>query len=156
MCSSDLWTKGTWAGRSADTSSSALPFVPVAGRVDVMQGFDPSRGDKLELSSSLAGITQALWDQRGTLFEIENGHLIAPALPSGASPPTAAIGMVVGSLEAIHGLGIGAPTLAYASDTRQLMYDADGDWSVGSLSIGSLSLAAPGAGLHKGDIRFNA
>ena len=60
---------------------------------------------------------------------------------SAPSPaPASAIGVVVGSLEAITHLGVGAPTLAYATDTHQLMYDADGDWSGGSLSIGSVTL----------------
>ena len=70
-------------------------------------------------------------------------------------PQTSQIGLVVGSLADIRSLGIGSPSLAYATDTRQLMYDADGDWSKGSRSLGTVTMADPAA-LTKSSIQFGS
>jgi hypothetical protein len=143
----DLWQSGSW-----------MQGGKLAGQVDVMAGFDPGRGDKLEISSSLAGFTQDLWNNQGGIFGFDKGHLIrqpdSPGTPAGGQ--VSPIGLVVGTLAEIGSLGIGSPTIAYASDTHQLMFDADGDWSQGSISMGSVTMANPTAVLHKADIRFNA
>jgi hypothetical protein len=143
----DLWQSGSW-----------MQGGKLAGQVDVMAGFDPGRGDKLEISSSLAGFTQDLWNNQGGIFGFDKGHLIrqpdSPGTPAGGQ--LSPIGLVVGTLAEIGSLGIGSPTIAYASDTHQLMFDADGDWSQGSISMGSVTMANPTALLQKADIRFNA
>jgi hypothetical protein len=143
----EIWSTGRW------TQGGQL-----AGAVDVMAGFDPSRGDKLEISSSLASITQDLWNSRGSLYSVAQGQLINqgdPPASSGAAGLGSAVGVVVGSLAEIRSLGVGSPSIAYATDTHQLMFDADGDWSQGAMSIGSVTLA-PGTSLHKSDLRFDA
>jgi hypothetical protein len=70
-------------------------------------------------------------------------------------PQHSAIGVVVGTLAEIRSLGIGSPSLAYATDTRQLLFDADGDWSKGSRSLGTVSMADPDA-LSKSSIQFGS
>jgi hypothetical protein len=70
-------------------------------------------------------------------------------------PQNSQLGVVVGTLADIRSLGIGSPSLAYASDTRQLMFDADGDWSKGSQSLGTVNMANPGA-LTKANIQFGS
>jgi hypothetical protein len=60
-----------------------------------------------------------------------------------------------GNLAEIRSLGIGSPSLAYATDTRQLLFDADGDWSKGSRSLGTVSMADPDA-LSKSSIQIGS
>lgn len=143
----DLWQTGRW-----------MQGGTVAGQVDVMSGFDPGRGDKLEISSSLAGFTQEIWNNQGGLFSFDNGQLVRQQDPLAApgAGQVSPIGLVVGTLAEIRSLGIGSPTIAYASDTHQLMFDADGDWSQGSISMGSVTMANQAASLQKADIRCNA
>lgn len=137
-----LWSSGSWQASGTQAGGQGL-----AGAVDVVSGFDPGRGDRLEISSSLAGMTQAMWESQGTILSL------APGTPL----PAVGIGAVAqGTLTEILRLGVGAPTIAYATDTRQLMFDGDGDWSKGAISIGSISLAAGVAGLEKAAIGFNA
>jgi hypothetical protein len=50
------------------------------------------------------------------------------------------LGIVVDSLADIKSLGMGAPSIAYATDTHQLMFDADGDWKQGSISLGTINI----------------
>ncbi|WP_216903146.1 hypothetical protein [Synechococcus sp. CCY 9618] len=117
---------------------------------DTMSNFDAARGDILELSSSLGSLTQTLWDTQGALFGVQNGQLVALD-----GPQNSQLGVVVGSLADIRSLGIGSPSLAYATDTRQLMFDADGDWKQGSQSLGTVNMADPAA-LSKANINFGS
>jgi hypothetical protein len=105
-------------------------------------------GDQLELNSSLAGIRQDLWQSDGALYRVNNGEL---EVIEGRGSQS--IGLVVGSLAEIQSLGLGAPTIAYATDTRQLMFDADSDWSSGSISLGTL-LIGNGAQLQLDNLVF--
>ncbi|MEA5390616.1 calcium-binding protein [Cyanobium gracile UHCC 0139] len=118
--------------------------------LDTISNFDAARGDVLELSSTLGSITQSLWQSQGAIFGVQDGQLVVRD-----GPQTSQIGLVVGSLADIRSLGIGSPSLAYATDTRQLMYDADGDWSKGSRSLGTVTMADPAA-LTKSSIQFGS
>ena len=122
----------------------------VKGRVDTTVGFDPGTdGDTLALSSSLASMTQAYWQTNGAIFGIDNG-----ALKVMDGPANSTMGLISGSLADIRSLvGTTGCSLAYASDTRQLLFDADGNWSQGSRSIGQLSMS-DGDSLRKDNIQF--
>ena len=122
----------------------------VKGRVDTTLGFDPGAGgDILSLSSSLASMTQSYWQSNGAIFGVENG-----ALQVLDGPADSTMGVISGSLADIRSLvGTTGCSLAYAKDTRQLMFDADGNWSQGSRSIGQLSMS-DGDSLLKGNIQF--
>ena len=109
--------------------------------VDSFESFSAGLGgDRLELNSSLAGIRQDLWESDGALYRANNG-----ALEVIEGRGSESIGMVLGTLAEIQKLGMGAPSMAYATDTRQLMFDADTDWSRGSISLGSLNVGNPAA-----------
>jgi len=115
----------------------------VVGRVDTIKNFQTgSGGDVLELSSSLAGITQELWDNSGAIYGVDNsGQLqVLEASRDGSNR----IGVVVGELADIQKLGVGSPFIAYATDTRQLMLDTDGIWNKGSISMGTVNTTGPG------------
>ncbi|MCS5698766.1 hypothetical protein NZK32_06895 [Cyanobium sp. FGCU-52] len=132
-----LWTEGT------------LQQGAQAFGVDTMSDFSAARGDILELSSSLGSLTQGLWEGQGALFGVQGGQLVVRE-----GPVNSQLGVVVGTLADIHSLGIGSPSLAYATDTRQLMFDADGDWKDGgSRSLGTVNMADPAA-LTKANIQF--
>jgi hypothetical protein len=62
--------------------------------------------------------------------------------------------VVVGSLADILKLGVGSPSIAYATDTHQLMFDADGNWSRGAQSIGTVNLV-DGSQLTRSNFRFS-
>lgn len=111
----------------------------VLGSVDTVRQFTAGNGgDVMEISSALASINQDLWTSKGTLFGVgSNGQLnVLEASADGSNR----LGVVVGSLADINKLGIGSPSIAYATDTRQLMFDADGDWSKGSISLGTVNV----------------
>lgn len=120
------------------------------GRIDTTLGFDPGAGgDVLSLSSSLASMTQSHWESKGAIFGVENG-----ALKVLDGPANSTMGVISGTLADIHSLvGTSGCSLAYATDTRQLLFDADGNWSQGSRSIGQLSMS-DGDALRKDNIRF--
>lgn len=112
----------------------------VLGSVDTVRNFTAGDGgDVMEISSALASITQDLWTSKGTLFGVgSTGQLnVIEASADGSNR----LGIVVGTLADINKLGIGSPSIAYATDTRQLMFDADGDWSKGSISLGSVNIS---------------
>ncbi|MEB3271775.1 MAG: hypothetical protein VKJ44_09035 [Synechococcus sp.] len=111
----------------------------VLGTVDTVRNFTAgSGGDVMEINSAMASITQDLWTTRGTLFGVgSTGQLnVIEASADGSNR----LGVVMGSLADINKLGIGSPSIAYATDTRQLMFDADGDWSRGSVSLGTVNV----------------
>jgi len=126
----------------------------LVGRADAFRNFEAgSGGDVLHLSDTLAAVTQELWQQKGAIFGVgSDGRLtVTEASADGSNR----IGLVVGSLADIQKLGIGSPTLAYATDTRQLMYDADGLWASGAQSLGSLSISN-GASLSRSHLPFGS
>ncbi|MCP9858191.1 MULTISPECIES: hypothetical protein [unclassified Cyanobium] len=138
----ELWTTGRLSG-----SLGAL-----LGGVDTLLGFEAGvGGDQLVLNSSLASITQDLWDQYGSMLKVDsNGRTsVLDGNPGGSN----GIAVAAGSLADIQKLGIGTAYLAYATDTRQLMYDADGDWSRGSISFGTVNTSGP---LTKDNFRFGS
>lgn len=135
----DLWTTGEYRDNGT-----------VKGRIDTTLGFDPGAGgDILKLSSSLASMTQSYWESKGAIFGVENG-----ALQVVDGPTDSTMGLISGTLADIRGLvGTSGCSLAYASDTRQLLFDADGNWSQGSRSIGQLSMSDSDS-LRKDNIQF--
>lgn len=146
-----LTDQGFWAGLS-DSQRQELQQSGSLGGVAVVDTFADFAagpgGDQLELNSSLAGIRQDLWQSDGALYRVNNGEL---EVIEGRGSQS--IGLVVGSLAEIQSLGLGAPTIAYATDTRQLMFDADSDWSSGSISLGTL-LIGNGAQLQLDNLVF--
>jgi hypothetical protein len=156
----DLADKPLWASMSQaqkdsfwETGRLVNGSGSLVGAVDTIRNFQAgSGGDILELSSSLAGITQDLWDSKGALYSITNaGQLdVLEASADGSNK----VGIIVGTLSDIQRLGIGSPQIAYATDTRQLMFDADGDWSQGSTSIGTVNVS--GGSLSKSNFAFGS
>jgi hypothetical protein len=122
------------------------------GQVDTISGFDAggAGSDHLELSSSLGSLTQELWETKGAVFGVRQGQLYVID-----GPPDSQLGVIVGSLADIRSLGMTGSSLAYASDTHQLLFDADGNWSQGSMSIGTVNMA-DGDQITKNNIKFNA
>ena len=138
----ELWTTGRLSG-----AVGAL-----LGGVDTLLGFEAGvGGDQLVLNSSLASVTQDLWDQYGSVLKVDtNGRTsLLDGNPGGSN----GIAVAAGSLADIQKLGIGTAYLAYATDTRQLMYDADGDWRRGSISFGTVNTSGP---LTKDNFRFGS
>lgn len=114
----------------------------VTGKVDVITGFKPgttgSQADQLVLSSSLTKVTDSTWaNPATTAIHYWNGT--SWVLKEGSGP----LGILVGPSAQILAKGFGSPFVAYATDTRQLLYDPDSNWSNGgAASMGTLSLAA--------------
>ena len=135
----DLWATGDYivAGHTL-------------GSVDTMSNFIAGNaGDTLEVSASLASIDQGLWTSSATaLFDVVGGNL--HSLEGGTNTK---LGVVVDTLAEIKSLGIGAPSIAYATDTHQLMFDADGDWKQGSISLGTVNMSNA-ADLKKSNFAF--
>lgn len=127
-----LWT----TGQLVNTAGTQL-----LGQLDTVRNFQAGNGgDVLEISNSLASVTQKLWAEKGAIFGVDSkGKLtVAEASADGSNR----LGVVVGSLADIHKLGMGSPSIAYATDTRQLMFDADGNWGQGSISLGTVNVAS--------------
>ena len=138
----ELWTTGRLSGAVGD----------LLGGVDTLLGFEAGvGGDQLVLNSSLASVTQDLWDKYGSVLKVDsNGRTsVLDGNPGGSN----GIAVAAGSLADIQKLGIGTAYLAYATDTRQLMYDADGDWRRGSISFGTVNTSGP---LSKDNFRFGS
>ena len=135
-------------GRLLNNSGTQL-----LGQLDTVRNFQAGNdGDILEISNSLAGITQNLWDTKGALFGVNSsgGLTITEASTDGSNK----VGVVVGTLADIQRMGFGSPSIAYATDTRQLMFDADGNWSQGAISMGTVNVA--GGALTKSNFAFGA
>jgi hypothetical protein len=135
----DLWSTG-----------SVVVGGQTLGGVDTMDNFVAgSLGDTLELSASLASINESLWGSPATaLFDVVGGTL--HVLDGGTNTK---LGVVVDSLAEIKSLGIGAPSIAFATDTHQLMFDADGDWKQGAISLGTVNMTNA-ADLNKSNFAF--
>jgi hypothetical protein len=123
------------------------------GSVDTIRNFQAGNGgDVLEISNSLASITEELWLQKGAIFGVNStGNL---TVQEASADGTNRVGVVVGTLADIQRLGMGSPSIGYATDTRQLMFDADGNWSQGSISLGTVNVAA--GSLTKSNFAFGS
>lgn len=138
----ELWSTGRLSGSLGS----------LLGGVDTLLGFEAGvGGDQLVLNSSLASITQDLWDQYGSVLQVDSKG--RTTVLDGNTAGSNGIAVVVGSLADIQKLGIGTAYLAYATDTRQFMYDADGDWRGGSVSFGTVNTDGP---LTKANLRFGS
>ena len=148
-----LTASGFWSALSDSERQDLQQSGRLGGQavVDTFAGFAAGPGgDQLELNSSLAGIRQDLWQSDGALYRVNNGGL---EVIEGRGSQS--IGVVLGTLAEIQSLGLGAPSIAYATDTRQLMFDADSDWRSGSISLGTL-LIGNGAPLQLDNLVFGA
>ena len=141
------------ATRNVDGSFTSTGTGAVRN-IDVINNFEagPWR-DTVEINAALANLDEDTWKSEGTLFSIgSDGEL--DAVETSANHPNR-IGMVVGSLQDIHNLGKASPSISYSTDTRQLLYDADGDWSSGSISMGIINIDN-GAGFNHSNVRFGS
>jgi len=148
-----LTDAGFWAALGDSERQDLQQSGRLGGQavVDTFAGFAAGPGgDQLELNSTLAGIRQDLWQSDGALYRVNNGEL---EVIEGRGSQS--IGLVLGTLTEIQSLGLGAPSIAYATDTKQLMFDADSDWSNGSISLGTL-LIGNGAQLHLDNLVFGS
>ena len=139
-----LWDKGQLVNAAG---------TQLLGQLDTVRNFQAGNGgDVLEISNSLASVTQKLWAEKGAIFGVDaKGKLtVAEASADGSNR----LGVVVGSLADIHKLGMGSPSIAYATDTRQLMFDADGNWGQGSISLGTVNVAS--GALSKSNFAFGS
>jgi hypothetical protein len=143
---SDAQKQALWS--SGQVRSSNNTFI---GGVDTINNFQAGAdGDVVQLNSALASITEELWQTQGALFSVDNkGKLSVQEGSAGSN----SIGVVVGTLADIQKMGMCSPNIAYASDTHQLLYDADGDWRKGSITMGTLNIAGNG-NLTKSNISF--
>ena len=143
---SDAQKQAVWSSGQVRSASGSL-----IGGVDTINNFQAGAGgDVVQINSALASITDELWQSQGALFSVDSkGSLSVQEGSTGSNR----IGMVVGSLADIQKMGIGSPNIAYASDTHQLLYDADGDWRKGTISMGTLNIASNGS-LKKENISF--
>ncbi|MCP9904569.1 hypothetical protein KBY85_10545 [Cyanobium sp. BA5m-10] len=123
------------------------------GQLDTIRNFQAGNGgDVLEISNSLASITEELWLQKGAIFGVNStGNL---TVQEASADGTNRVGVVVGTLADIQRLGMGSPSIGYATDTRQLMFDADGNWSQGAISLGTVNVA--GGSLTKSNFAFGS
>ncbi|NBO46784.1 MAG: hypothetical protein EBU85_07260, partial [Actinobacteria bacterium] len=149
----ELWL----TGRVMNAAGNDLGSVDVIGSDGTtFRAFETGNGgDQLVLNSAIASITQDLWDRYGAIYEVDNNGRISLFDSGNATPqPSKGIAVVVGTLDNIRRLGTGVSTLAYATDTRQLMFDADTDWrSGGSLTLGTIN--TDGA-LRKSNLAFGS
>ncbi|QVL54204.1 MAG: hypothetical protein KFB97_07960 [Cyanobium sp. M30B3] len=123
------------------------------GSIDTIRNFQAGDGgDVLEISNSLASVTQELWEQKGAIFGVDAmGSL---SVQEASADGSNRVGIIVGTLADIQRLGMGSPSIAFATDTRQLMFDADGNWSQGSISLGTVNVA--GGTLNKSNFAFGS
>jgi hypothetical protein len=153
LLSDNYWKSLSQAQKQALWSSGQVQSATgsLIGGVDTINNFQVGAGgDVLQLNSALASMTDDLWKSQGSILAVDNkGGLSVQEGTAGSNR----IGVVVGTLADILKMGMGAPSIAYASDTHQLMYDADGDWRKGSISMGTLNIAGNGS-LSKANISF--
>ena len=123
------------------------------GQLDTVRNFQAGNGgDVLEISNSLASVTQKLWLDKGAIFGVDSTGKLS--VQEASADGSNRLGVVVGSLADIHKMGMGSPSIAYATDTRQLMFDADGNWSQGSISLGTVNVAS--GTLNKSNFAFGS
>ena len=143
---SDAQKQALWSsGQVRDTTGNLI------GGVDTINNFQAGAGgDVLEINGALASLTNDLWRNQGAIFSVDNkGALSVQEGSSGSNR----IGVVVGTLADIQKMGMCSPNIAFATDTHQLLYDADGDWRKGTISMGTLNIAGNGK-LSKDNLSF--
>ncbi len=149
----ELWL----TGRVTNSAGIDLGSVDVIGSDGTaFRSFETGDGgDQLVLNSSIGSITQDLWDRYGAVYEVNDaGRISLFDGGTGTPQPSKGIALVVGTLDNIRRLGTGVSTLAYATDTRQLMFDADTDWqNGGSLTMGTVNT---NGALRKSNIAFGS
>ena len=144
---SDAQKQAVWSSGQVRSANGSL-----LGGVDTINNFQAGGGgDVLEINSALASMTDELWRQQGALFSVDNkGKLSVQEGSAGSNR----IGVVVGTLADIQKMGMSSSsTIAYATDTHQLLYDADGDWRKGTVSMGTVNIAGSG-NLTKSNFAF--
>lgn len=144
---SDAQKQAVWSSGQVRNANDSL-----IGGVDTINNFQAGGGgDVLEINSALASMTDELWRKQGAIFSVDNkGKLSVQEGSAGSNR----IGVVVGSLADIQKMGIsGSSTIAYATDTHQLLYDSDGDWSRGTVSMGTVNISGNG-NLTKSNFAF--
>ena len=143
---SDAQKQAVWSSGEVRSANGSL-----IGGVDIINNFQAGAGgDVLEINSALASMTDKLWREQAAIFSVDNkGDLSVQEGSAGSNR----IGVVVGSLADIQKMGMCSPNIAYATDTRQLLYDADGDWRSGTISMGTLNIAGSGT-LTKANLSF--
>jgi hypothetical protein len=153
LLSTNYWQSLSEAQKQAVWSSGQVQSATgtLLGGVDTINNFVAGAGgDVVQLNSALSSMTEELWQTQGALFAVDNkGGLSVQEGSAGSNR----IGVVVGTLADIQKMGMCSPNIAYATDTHQLMYDADGDWRRGSVSMGTLNIAGNGS-LSKDNISF--
>ena len=143
---SEAQKQAVWSSGQVRNSAGNL-----IGAVDTINNFQAGAGgDVVQINSALAAMTDQLWRTQGAIFGVDNTGALSVKEGSAGSNR---IGVVVGSMADIQKMGIGSPNIAYATDTRQLLYDADGDWRRGTITMGTLNIAGNG-GLSKDNIAF--
>lgn len=149
----ELWL----TGRVTNSAGIELGSVDVIGSDGTtFREFESGNGgDQLVINSAIGNITQGLWDRYGAVYEVNDAGRISLFDAGGATPqPSKGIALVVGTLDNIRRLGVGVSSLAYATDTRQLMFDADTNWqNGGSLTMGTINTNGP---LRKSNIAFGS
>jgi hypothetical protein len=149
----ELWLTGR-VTNSAGTDLGSVDVIGSDGQSfhEFESGND---GDQLVLNSAIGNITQGLWDRYGAVYNVNDAGRISLFDAGGATPqPSKGIALVVGTLDNIRRLGIGVSSLAYATDTRQLMFDADTNWqNGGSITMGTINTNGP---LRKSNIAFGS
>jgi hypothetical protein len=143
---SDAQKQAVWSSGEVRNATGNL-----IGGVDTINNFQAGAGgDVLEINGALASLTNELWRDQGAIFSVDNkGGLSVQEGSAGSNR----IGVVVGTLADIQKMGISAPSIAFATDTHQLLYDADGDWRKGTISMGTLNIAGNG-NLTKANLSF--
>jgi len=143
---SDAQKQAVWSSGEVRSASGTL-----IGGVDTINNFQAGAGgDVVQINSALAAMSDELWRSQGAIFGVDSKGTLSVQEGSAGSNR---IGVVVGSMADIQKMGIGSPNIAYATDTHQLLYDADGDWRRGTITMGSLNIAGNGS-LSKDNIAF--
>ena len=97
---------------------------------DQINDFNAAEGDSIVLSNSLLGLDE------GTVLEFVSANQIETEETTNTGQS-----MIVDTMGNILSLGIHTNArLAYATDTGDLLFDSNGDWSQGSRTITNLSL----------------
>ena len=103
---------------------------------DQLVDFNGAEGDSITLSSSLTGLSKGVAVQFVSAADVANG--------SGNLEQA----VIVDTMGNIQSMGtVSNSRLAYATDTGQLLFDANGDWSQGSRTVAVLSENGEGANL---------
>lgn len=113
---------------------------------DQINDFNAAEGDSIVLSNSLLGLDE------GTVLEFVSASQIATE--SGDNSDQSMIVDTMGNI-----LSLGVPTnarLAYATDTGDLLFDSNGDWSQGSRTITNLSLDGSASDITSESIQIGA